>query len=215
MLAVNEFLDGLPVPDLPRRGVRFVGCLMPFTFTHLAAERFAEQVAERWRVVPLPFGSLDDAIEQFLDGRLDFVCIPVENTQLGAVTPPLEAPSGLARVEHHGVEMAEIRLPVQFVLAGVHTDGRRWREVVAVEPAYLQVKEHLPEEAARLPRFLDERAQSNYHAACLAKDDASLVAVTAREAARHLGLHVCAEFGDEPNMTTFAVFGRPEERPAR
>lgn len=212
VLDVIGFLDGLGVPALPERGIRFIGCLMPFTFTHLAAREFARESMQdtEQRVVLLPFAKLDDAVDRFFGGSLDYLCLPKENTRIGAIAPPLEDPERLNQLAVMGRKMADVEIPVRFVLAGAYTDPSRWQELVAVEPAYKQMKGLLPEEVAGLPRFADQIVRSNYHAACLAKDDDRLVAITTRDAADHLGLRVVAGLDDPTleNTTTFTVYSR-------
>jgi prephenate dehydratase len=91
------------------------------------------------------------------------------------------------------------------VLAG--QTPTKWRELVAVEAAYLQIRDHLPKKARKLPRY-EKEVQSNYHAAWLAQNDTGLVAVTTNEAAKHFNLTTFPGLLPpfEENWTKFAVY---------
>jgi hypothetical protein len=210
VLAVIDFLEDLRTEGMPPRGIKFVGSLPPYTFTYQAAEKFArkaeteETISER--MIVLPFRRLEDALKQFIGGRLDYVCVPIANSQVDNLIPPTVTESIFDQLKRDFRAVDEEELPVKFVLAGIYQEPTMWRRLVAVEAAYLQVHKELPEGACALPRY-DEEVESNYHAAWLAQNDVSLIAVTTSEAARHLNLHVYSHLlHDQRNFTKFAVY---------
>lgn len=212
VLDVIGFLEQLNVQDMPPRGIKFVGSLMPFTFTYQAAESFIKRVGEsdrpmNERLVVLPFGRLGEAIEQFIKGRLDYVCVPIENSQIENLKPPTVSESLFDSLQKSSHKIDEVELPVKFVLSGVFQKPAKWRQLVAVEAAYLQIRDSLPKKAGNVPRYEDE-VESNYHAAWLAQNDPTLIAVTTLEAARHLSLWTYEELytPSGKNDTKFAVY---------
>lgn len=212
VLNVIELLDQLDIPEMPSRSIRFVGSLMPFTFTYKAAEQFVKSVDESdipivERVVVLPFRRLDDAIQQFTAGRLDFVCVPVENSEIDNLIPPTLSESRLNLLKQDSQKVYEKEVPVRLALAGLPGKPGQWRTLVAVEAAYKQVAEGLPKNASRLSRY-DEEVESNYHAACIAHTDSTFIAITTYEAAKHFNLNVYSDLhpGSQHNTTKFAVF---------
>lgn len=216
VLDVAEFLEHLNIPNIPPRGIKFIGCLMPFTFTYDAAERFvrsSNEDASRERVVSLPFRRMEDAIRQFIGGRLDYVCVPVENSRVDHLVPPTADAALLELLRNDSHKLCEVELPVKFVLAGVYQKPTKWRRLVAVEAAHLQVRNRLPRAAARLTRWEDE-VESNYHAAWLARNDPALAAITTPAAARYFHLYVYSDLQSaaESNTTKFAVYTRPGRR---
>lgn len=215
VLDVIDFLDGLKIQDIPPRGIKFVGSLMPCTFTHQASERFIKSVnesdgAKNERLVTLPFRRLEDAIKQFIEGRLDYVCVPIGNSHVDNLTPPTVGESLFDSLQNDYDKIFEVELPVKFVLAGVYQKPAKWRSLVAVEAAYLQIRDALPRSVGKLPRY-EEEVESNYHAAWLAKNDIMLIAVTTSEAAKHLNLCTYSDLNpnSEKNCTKFAVYSHP------
>jgi hypothetical protein len=209
-LDVVAFLDSIDVQGLPRSRIKFVGCLMPFTFTYDAAERFARRVNESFEecVIALPFRRMSNAIEQFLAKRLSYICLPVENSRIDHLVPPTANEASLAAVRDGSRKIDEIELLVSFVLAGVYKKPTPWKRLAAVDAAYMQVSAQLPKNAARLTRGSDD-VESNYHAAWLARHDPSVIAITTPQAAAFLELHIYKELckPSEQNRTKFAVYG--------
>ena len=209
LLSVVDFLKNLGETGMPERGVRFIGCLMPHTFTHAAACEFSARETSKGgvRIVPLPFASLDDAIEQFLQERLDYVVVPVANSRIGQIAPPLENPVRFTDLDHRAQQVAAVSLPIEFVLASKYGNRANWKAIVAVEPAYLQVRSFLPADVASLPRFSNEDVSSNYHSASLVQNHPELVAVTTKAAASHLGLYTDDLVDPRgPGTTAFAIY---------
>jgi prephenate dehydratase len=210
VLDVVDFLGSLEVPNLPPSRIKFVGCLMPFTFTYEAAGKFVREMNESTRegcVIALPFRRMEDAINEFLAKRLDYLCVPIENSRVDNLIPPTTDELLLESLRKDSQQVYEVELPVRFVLAGVYRKAPRWRKLVAVEAAYLQISERLPRNAKRLPRS-EEEVESNYHAAWLARSNTSLVAVTTPAAAKYFVLHVYSDLhsASERNATKFAVY---------
>jgi prephenate dehydratase len=212
VLDVIDFLEHLDVPDMPQRGIKFVGSLMPFTFTHKAAERFIKSAGEsdspiNERIILLPFGRLADAIEEFNQGRLDYVCVPIDNSQVDNLTPPTVSKSLFDSLQENSHNIHEVVLSVKFVLSGMYPKPAKWSRLVAVEAAYQQICDSLPRNIRDLPRY-EEEVESNYHAAWLAQNDRTLIAVTTDEAAKHLNLctYKKLETPSEKNETRFAVY---------
>lgn len=213
VLEVIDFLGHLNVQeDMPPRGIKFVGSLMPCTFTYQAAEKFIKSVNESDSAISeclivLPFRRLEDAIEQFIEGRLDYVCVPIENSHIDNLIPPTVGVSLFDKLQKDSHKIYEVELAVKFVLSGVYQKPIKWRRLVAVEAAYLQVRDGLPKNARKLPRY-EEEVESNYHAAWLAQNDMSLIAVTTYEAAKHLNLCTYTDLHppSEKNVTKFAVY---------
>jgi prephenate dehydratase-like protein len=209
-LDVVAFLEALDVSGIPPSRIEFVGCLIPFTFTHDAAKNFAARVnkqSQADRVIALPFRRIEDAINQFLAKRLTYVCLPVTNNRLENLVPPAASEAVLASLKESSRIVDEIELPVSFVLAGRYNKPTNWRTLAAVEAAYAQVTSRLPKNAARL-NLTDDEVESNYHAALLARQDASVAAITTPQAAEYLGLHVYKELcgKSDGNRTKFAIF---------
>jgi prephenate dehydratase len=209
---IKSFLDARS--EFPQSGLKFVGTLPPFTYTYDACKKFIEQRNEesqgqpdRKQVLPLVFNSLETAADAFLKGELDYLCVPIENSALGDVIPPAIKPAQLALINEKCNMIHTVNLQVKFVLAGVSVKPGNWLEIAAVEAAYLQTSQYLPKQAQRLARHKSE-VRSNYHAALLARNNSSLVAITTPEAAEHLNLVILSElpagFGDR--STKFAIF---------
>lgn len=209
-LDVVSFLDSLEIPGLPASRIEFVGCLMPFTFTYDATEKFVrtanEQIQEK-QVIALPFRRLDDAIGQFLAKRLSYICVPLENSRIDNLIPPTAKEESLILLRDNSDKVFEVELPVSFVLAGIDKKPALWKTLVAVDAAWAQVRDRLPKNAAKLARG-DEEVESNYHAAWLARRHPDLIAVTTPQAAKYFELHVYNNLseGSELNKTKFGVY---------
>jgi prephenate dehydratase len=213
VLEVIDFLGHLDIrEDIPPRGIKFVGSLMPCTFTYQAAEKFIKSVNEsdgaiRECLIVLPFRKLEDAIRQFIERRLDYVCVPIENSHIDNLIPPTVNESLFDLLQKDFNKIYEVELAVKFVLSGIYHKPVKWRKLVAVEAAYLQIRDGLPKSVSKLPRY-EEEVESNYHAAWLAQNDMSLIAVTTCEAAKHLNLWTYNDLhpSSEKNVTKFAVY---------
>lgn len=209
---IRDFLDSRS--EFPPSGLEFVGTLPPFTYTYAACKKFIEQrneesrkQSDRKQVLPLVFSSLEAAADAFLKGELDYLCVPIENSALGDVIPPAIKSAQLALINEKCDIAYNVKLQVKFVLAGLSKKPGNWLEIAAVEAAHLQTSRYLPKQAQRLARHKSE-VRSNYHAALLARNNPSLVAITTPEAAEHLNLVVLSELpaGFEERSTKFAIF---------
>jgi len=209
-LEVVDFLESLGIPGVPNSRIRFVGCLMPFTFTFEAAEQFVAQAStdsQEERVIALPFRRMDDAIGEFVSKRLSYVCLPVANSRVDNLIPPTADEASLAVLQERARKVYQVELPVSFALAGIYRNPTSWKRLAAVDAAYAQVSDRLPKSVVKLTRGEDE-VESNYHAGWLARRDPSVVAITTPQAATYLELHVYKDLcqSSEQNRTRFAVF---------
>lgn len=206
---VVRFLDELEVPGLPKRGLEFVGSLMPFTFTFEAARRFcaARQGSARVRpAVVMPFERLDDAMRLFQEGVIDHICVPVENTKVDQITPPTMSLDAIENLRTDYIVSGCIEIEVSFVLAGLALKGERPSQLAAVDSAYEQVLQGMKKRTRNLAR-VPEPPQSNYHAAWIASQDKTVIAITTQAAADFLGLRTYKVLKDrEKNVTLFNVF---------
>ncbi|MFH1687269.1 MAG: prephenate dehydratase domain-containing protein [bacterium] len=208
---VQDFLNALNVENMPPRSLLFIGCLMPHTFTYEAAAEFcASKNLERdcLPVVPLPFSRLDEAAKAFVEQRIDYLCVPIATQSDQVVLPPTLDSGITTYLSSTYDEATRIRLRIQFVLAGRMTTVTAMKSIAAVGPALSHVTENLTGRLKRLP-LVDVEVESNFHAAWVASQDATIGAITTREAADYLNLNVLGRPLEKPDSyTEFAIYGR-------
>src|SRR5699024_3296530 len=204
---------------LPLRSMRY-GFLGPeTTFTHQALlqalaeapEEFARQDTEI-----VPFASVGTATTDLIDGDIDALMAPVENSVEGGVSGTLDA---LAATDSITI-VAEQIVPISFVLAA--------REPVA--PADVEVVSSHPHAQAQVQGWLRTQVPSAEIAAAsstaaAAQDLAALTPQQARGraavcsplAAQHFGLEVLAEEIEDHRgaQTRFVLVTREGRIPAR
>ncbi|NOT08216.1 MAG: hypothetical protein HOP28_08420 [Gemmatimonadales bacterium] len=208
VLGVLRFVDQLGVLGLPGRGIELVGALSPFTFTYQAARRFTAarrgEAAGRPAVV-VPFESFDEAKREFERGTLDHICLPVKNSKIDYLSPPLLDEEALRRFQAAYVVRAEIDVEVAFVLAGTAPNAASAKSMACVDAARLQVESQLPPKVAGLapPR---DTVRSNYHAGWLAARSPDTIAITTPEAADFFGLRTYRSL--KGGTTSFSIFSR-------
>lgn len=211
VLKVCRYLDDLDVPDLPSRGVEFVGSLMPFTFTFEAADHFVRErnrIADGKPTIVLPFERFDDAVRAFHEGRLEYLCVPVENTLIDQVLPPTISEYELNALGGRYPVVAVLEIEVSYVLAGVPKKRSETSRLASVNAAFGQVDDALPNTVTRMKR-VESEPQSNYHAAWIASRDTQVLAITTKSAAEFFGLHVYQELRSGGlNVTRFHVYSR-------
>jgi hypothetical protein len=210
VIEASAFLDNLGIDGMPKRGLSFVGALMPHTFTYAAARKFtsrADSNGETMPMVVLPFRTLDAAIQAFLAGQIEYVCVPSMNSTIDKVAPPTVSEQALSNLRTSYKLTGSVDVDVSFCIAQIGDDPADVRRLVAVDAAYEQVKSELGPEISGL--FTDRSMSSNFQAAFRASQDVTVACVTTHDASAFFGLkpmHGKERIGN--GVTRFEIFSR-------
>jgi prephenate dehydratase len=188
------------------------------TFTHQALLQALVEVPEQFAedAELVPFTSVAVGTTALLEGEIDAIMAPIENSVDGGVSGTLDVLASHNRI----MIVAEQIVPITFVLAAKHPmELADVHEVTTHTTAQAQVqgwmRDHLPDAA------LSSASSTAGAAAAIAEaadqDAAHRVAVCAPLAAEHFGLTVLAD-GIEDNtgaQTRFVLYTRNGTIPAR
>lgn len=215
LFKVIRYLNQLHISEFPPTGLHFVGCLNPLNYSHQAALQFSQEMAEKKakRVLTVPFNSYTEALQMFFDGDLDYLCIPTKNTTIGKVHPPGLTGEDVEKIEKHFKPVSHVEIPIDLVIASQTNNPTDWKVLLAVDTAFTQVKPFLTDPVSKLPRSQKETPQSSLDSALMAKENASFVAVTSRQAADdcQLPIYNSLEPLTKNNKTIFTIFGLNED----
>ncbi|MBI4755108.1 MAG: prephenate dehydratase [Betaproteobacteria bacterium] len=184
----------------------------PLTIAYLGpAGTFSETAARKhFGDAPTfsPLATIDEVFRAVEAGNADYGVVPVENSTEGAIGRTLDLLLG-APIRICG----EVVVRVHQNLMGRSTGLDGVTRVLSHAQSLAQCHEWLNRNLPALPR---EATTSNAHAAQLAAEDPSAVAIAGEAAARLYGLHILsANIEDDPNNTTrFLVLGRHEAGPS-